>query len=115
MYESPFAVQSYYGFRQTCSLWVKSRHRSASAQCPLYPQKRTSELSHGMSALCQKQTFGTAKNVELLCCKITKWPDYLPSFQISVESFQFPSNLSHTTTYLLVISFGVGPLVFIRA
>src|SRR5262249_48348481 len=28
-----------------------------SEQCPLYPQKRTLELSHGMSALCQKQTF----------------------------------------------------------
>src|SRR5262245_3730884 len=24
--------------------------------CPLYPQKRTSELSRGMSALCQKRT-----------------------------------------------------------
>src|SRR5262249_11207567 len=24
--------------------------------CPLYPQKRTSELSQGMSALCQKRT-----------------------------------------------------------
>src|SRR5262249_32219616 len=33
-----------------------SRHRSASAQCPLYPQKRTLELSLRMSALCQKQT-----------------------------------------------------------
>jgi hypothetical protein len=27
-----------------CPLWVKSRHRSTSASCPLYPQKRTSEL-----------------------------------------------------------------------
>src|SRR5215470_3834652 len=25
-------------------------------RCPLYPQKRTSELSRGMSALCQKRT-----------------------------------------------------------
>jgi hypothetical protein len=30
-----------------------------SVRCPLYPQKRTSELSRGMSALCQKQTFCT--------------------------------------------------------
>jgi hypothetical protein len=28
------------GDRQ-CPLWVKSRHRSTSNQCPLYPQKRT--------------------------------------------------------------------------
>jgi hypothetical protein len=28
----------------------------ASAPCPLYPQKRTLELSREMSALCQKQT-----------------------------------------------------------
>jgi hypothetical protein len=24
-----------------CPLWVKSRHRNSSNQCPLYPQKRT--------------------------------------------------------------------------
>ena len=39
-----------------CPLWVKSGHRTRSAPCPLYPQKRTSELSRGMSALCQKRT-----------------------------------------------------------
>jgi len=39
-----------------CPLWVKSRHRRTSNQCPLYPQKRTLELSGVMSALCQKQT-----------------------------------------------------------
>jgi hypothetical protein len=27
------------------------------ASCPLYPRKRTSELSRAMSALCQKETF----------------------------------------------------------
>ena len=37
-------------------LWVKSGHRSRSAQCPLYPQKRTSRDTLGMSALCHKQT-----------------------------------------------------------
>src|SRR6516164_1336670 len=42
------------GFK--CLLWVKSRHRGIFNQCPLYPQKRTLELSHGMSALCQKRT-----------------------------------------------------------
>ena len=39
-----------------CPLWVRSGHWSTSAQCLLYPQKRTSELNRGMSALCQKQT-----------------------------------------------------------
>jgi hypothetical protein len=32
-------------------------HGRMSNQCPLYPQKRTLELSRVMSALCQKQTF----------------------------------------------------------
>ena len=40
-----------------CPLWVKSGHRGTSNQCPLYPQKRTLELSRVMSALCQKQTY----------------------------------------------------------
>ena len=38
--------------RTECPLRVKSGHRSKSAQCLLCPQKRTSELSHRMSALC---------------------------------------------------------------
>jgi len=46
--------------RFECPLWVKSRHRRKFSQCPLYPQKRTSELRRGMSALCQKRTFCTA-------------------------------------------------------
>src|SRR6516225_2077662 len=46
-----------------CPPWVKSGHWGTSNQCPLYPQKRTSELSRAMSALCQKQTFGTATNL----------------------------------------------------
>src|SRR6516164_9559770 len=37
--------------------WVKSRHRSTSNQCPLYPRKRTSLERVGMSALCQKRTY----------------------------------------------------------
>ena len=40
-----------------CPLWVKSRHRGISNQCPLYPKKRTLELNGVMSALCQKRTF----------------------------------------------------------
>ena len=40
---------------QPCPLWVKSRHSTTSDQCPLYPQKRTSKLSCGMSALCQNR------------------------------------------------------------
>src|SRR5215469_8195234 len=39
-----------------CPLWVKSRHRSTTGSCPLYPQKRTLVERVGMSALCQKRT-----------------------------------------------------------
>src|SRR5215470_2277739 len=42
------------GFK--CPLWVKSRHRGISNECPLYPQKRTFVTATGMSALCQKRT-----------------------------------------------------------
>src|SRR6516165_4429849 len=31
-------------------------HSDVRRRCPLYPRKRTLELSHEMSALCQKQT-----------------------------------------------------------
>jgi hypothetical protein len=37
---------------------------------------------------------------------------YLPSFQISVASFQSFPTFSQTTTYFPVTSFGVGALVF---
>ena len=44
-------------FSDECPLcWVKSRHSNQSAQCPLYPQKRTSLNAVLMSALCQKRT-----------------------------------------------------------
>src|SRR5215471_13986178 len=50
--------------RPSCPLWVKSGHFAWSHRCPLYPQKRTSELSRVTSALYQKQTFCAAvKNV----------------------------------------------------
>src|SRR6201985_3688864 len=37
---------------------------------------------------------------------------YLPSFQMSVASFQSLPTFSQTTTYFPVTSWGVGPLVF---
>jgi hypothetical protein len=39
-----------------CPLRVISGHRIASAPCPLYPQKQTSDGHQAMSALCQKRT-----------------------------------------------------------
>src|SRR5262249_2948767 len=38
-----------------CALWVKSRHYSASAQCPLYPRKRTLIERVGMSACANNE------------------------------------------------------------
>src|SRR5215469_1560451 len=38
-----------------CPLWVKSGHSRRFAQCPLYPQKQTSEQMRSMSAKCQNQ------------------------------------------------------------
>ena len=40
-----------------CLTGVITGHFTTSGGCPLYPQKRTSELSREMSALCQKRTF----------------------------------------------------------
>src|SRR6516225_9419553 len=37
-------------------IWVISGHWRKSGRCPLYPQKRTLELSCEMSAWCQKRT-----------------------------------------------------------
>ena len=48
-----------------CPLWVKSRHRRGSAECPLYPQKQTLIERVGMSALCQKRTLCAAKKMSL--------------------------------------------------
>ena len=41
-----------------CPLWVKSRHCVVSGRCPLYPQKWTLVERAGMSALCQKRSYG---------------------------------------------------------
>jgi len=38
--------------RGRCPLWVKSRHRKGSAECPLYPQKRTFANTIGVSTVC---------------------------------------------------------------
>ena len=51
--------------RRQCPLWVKSGHFGVPKRCPLYPQEQTLELSRVMSALCQKQTFCTAKKMSL--------------------------------------------------
>ena len=47
----------YSKFAQQCPLWVKSGHRALFGLCPLYPRKRTSRDTTGMSALCQKRTY----------------------------------------------------------
>jgi len=41
---------------ESCSLRVRRRHQRRVDRCPLYPQKRTSPSTSGMSALCQKRT-----------------------------------------------------------
>jgi len=46
-----------------------------SEQCPLYPQKRTSELSRGMSALCQKRTLAASFN-QLVGGDQKRWGEY---------------------------------------
>ena len=51
--------------RAPCPLWVKSGHWGASEQCPLYLQKRTLELSHETTALCQKQTYAMQQKTSL--------------------------------------------------
>src|SRR5215469_3132958 len=48
-----------------CPLWVKSGHRSASNQCPLYPQKRTSHLFDHFS--CLRDECGWNGYAERLC------------------------------------------------
>ena len=50
------AVSHTWARNRLCLLWVKSRHRGISDQCPLYPQKRTSLSAVAMSAFCQKRT-----------------------------------------------------------
>src|SRR6516225_3089606 len=66
--------------RTECPLWVKSRHRRKSGQCPLYPQKRTLELSRGMSALCQKRTHARQQKFCHLPCAQRNAPAVLTQF-----------------------------------
>ena len=47
---------------RSCPLWVRSRHFVTTAQCPLFPRKRTCIAAIGTSTLCQDQTHGTAAN-----------------------------------------------------
>src|SRR5262249_35096709 len=44
--------QGWLGQARQCPLWVKSRHRSVSVQCPLYSQKRTS-AERSAAGCCQ--------------------------------------------------------------
>ena len=46
--------------RTECLLWVKSGHRGWLMECPLYPQKRTLELSRVMSNREYRRTHGAA-------------------------------------------------------
>jgi len=39
--------------RTTLHSALATLSKNSKFECPLYPQKRTSELTHGMSALCQ--------------------------------------------------------------
>src|SRR5215469_9908953 len=52
-----------------CPLWVKSGHRSTSAQCPLYPQKRTSLSVTGMSRFVPKAEVGRLLDDPIRSCK----------------------------------------------
>ena len=47
---------------RSCPLWVISRQTRSEIRCPLYPRKRTSSDTSGMSALCQKRTNAPQQN-----------------------------------------------------
>src|SRR6516162_8981713 len=40
-----------------CGKFRRYRRSTARQRCPLYPRKRTLELSRAMSAMCQKRTY----------------------------------------------------------
>src|SRR6516165_10991710 len=65
-------LQQGFATREMGSGWVKSRHWGRCDRCPLYPQKRTLELSREMSALCQKQTFCGAATAFVI--RSSRWP-----------------------------------------
>ena len=52
-----------------CPLWVKSRHRNASAQCPLYPHVWTAPSWQGESSRCR---FGRCTHVFGLFARFTR-------------------------------------------
>src|SRR5262252_4185965 len=56
-YHTARAVVHHSKFRWLMSALGQKQTFRASTLCPLYPQKRTFELSLEMSALCQKQTW----------------------------------------------------------
>ena len=58
-----------------CPLWVKSRHCKGSTECPLYPQKRTWELSRVM---CRDRSLIKWVRPSFLRVKIDRGP--MPAF-----------------------------------
>jgi hypothetical protein len=57
-----------------CPLWVKSGHEALKSRCPLYPQKRTSNGTLRMSALCQKRTHVQTEGTAIINLKTAKVP-----------------------------------------
>src|SRR5262249_58762051 len=90
-----------------CPLWVKSGHSLTSNQCPLYPQKRTSELTRGMSALCQKRTSPGDTGTNSLLAKLqvhegslfpVRWRNV---FDRNYVAFQALLDLCHSVLWLV--------------
>jgi hypothetical protein len=50
-----------WGSSRTRQCWGKTKHAALKSPCPLFPQKRTSRSAAGMSANCQKRTFGQSR------------------------------------------------------
>src|SRR6516164_8924787 len=50
-------------YSRLCRLWVRLGHSAMSAECPLYPDKRTSTDATSMSAWCQEETFSRMRSV----------------------------------------------------
>jgi hypothetical protein len=91
-------------------LWVISGHRSRSAQCPLYPQKRTFGSAAGMSALCQKQTHAlqqTAAYSITSSASVSRFGGILRSSALAVARLITRSSLVASSTGILA---AVSPL-----
>jgi hypothetical protein len=64
-YERWFCVANV--LRCLCLSWVISRHYAPSGECRLYPRKRNLPKSIGVSAKCQKQTYGRLNRSTVAC------------------------------------------------